>query len=134
MSQDVVRFVQEHIYANFEAGNVEGLMGALSDDIVWTHHGPRDRIPFAGTWKGKAGVGAFLQAFLGSAEPVFVNVKGMVASGDTVVVLIRESYRVRATGKAYETDVAHIWKIVGGKAVQFDELYDSAAIADAFTA
>lgn len=132
MSQDNVKWVQENIYANFESGNVDGLMAALSDDITWTHHGPRDQIPFAGVWEGKAGVGEFLQTFIGGTEPVFVDIKGIVASGDTVVVLGRESYKVKATGKAYETDIAHIWKIAGGKAVQFDELYDSAAIAAAY--
>ncbi|MDA8597340.1 nuclear transport factor 2 family protein [Porticoccaceae bacterium] len=129
---DYTQFIQENIYANFEAGNVEGVMAVLDENIRWTHHGSRDLIPFAGEWNGHAGVGEFFGSFIGGTEPVFVNVKGIVAQGDTVVVLINESYTVKATGKTYVTDVAHIWKVANDKIIAFDELYDSAAIAEAY--
>jgi len=132
MSNDNVAFVQSQIYANFETGNIPAVMEAFSPDITFTHHGPRAQIPFAGEWKGLEGVGTFFQTFGGSVEPVFMNVKDIVASGNKVIALINESYRVVATGKAYVTDVAHIWTVEGDKVVQFDELYDSAAIAAAF--
>ncbi|MEH6583476.1 MAG: nuclear transport factor 2 family protein [Halioglobus sp.] len=134
MSNDNVEFIQSNIYANFESGNIAGVMDVFDPSIKFTHHGPREQIPFAGEWLGLEGTGKFFQAFGGSVEPVFVNIKGIVASGDQVVVLINESYKVRATGKEYVTDVAHIWTVENGKITQFDELYDSAAIAKAFAA
>ena len=134
MSSNNVEFIQNNIYANFETGNIPGVMAVFDPAIRFTHHGPREQIPFAGEWQGLDGVGQFFETFGGAVEPVFVNVKGIVASGDQVVVLINESYKVRSTGKEYVTDVVHIWTVNNGKVVQFDELYDSAAIADAFAA
>jgi|TARA_B110000444_G_scaffold251771_1_gene280108 haloalkane dehalogenase len=125
-------FVQNNIYANFEAGNIEGVLANFHPDIKFTHHGPRDQIPFAGEWNGIEGAGQMLLTFAETVEPVFVNVKDITASGNKVIVSINESYKVKATGKVYVTDVAHIWTIEGETVVQFDELYDSAAIANAF--
>ena len=134
MSDNNVEFIQNNIYANFESGNFAGVMAVFDPSIKFTHHGPREKIPFAGEWHGLEGTGQFFETFGDAVEPVFVNVKGIVASGDQVVVLINESFRVRSTGKEYVTDVAHIWTVNNGKIVQFDELYDSAAIAEAFAA
>lgn len=134
MSVDLVQFVQEKVYANFESGNIEAILALMADDVKWTHHGPRELIPFAGEWNGRDGAAQQLMIFVEATEALFVNVKGMFANGDQVIVLINESYKVNATGKSYVTDVAHIWKIQDGKIVQFDELYDSAAIAEAFRA
>ena len=132
MSSDNVEFIQNNIYANFETGNIPAILALFDPDIKFTHHGPRKKIPFAGEWQGVAGAGEMLQTFVETVEPVFVNMQSIVASENKVVVLINESYRVKATGKAYITDVVHIWTIDNGMVVQFDELYDSAAIADAF--
>ena len=134
MSNDNVEFIQNNIYANFESGNIAGVMDVFDPSITFTHHGPREQIPFAGEWNGLEGTSEFFQTFGGTVEPVFVNLKRIVASGDQVVVMINESYRVRATGKEYVTDVAHIWTVIDGKVTRFDELYDSAAIAEAFVA
>jgi ketosteroid isomerase-like protein len=134
MSTNNVEFVQNNIYANFETGNIPAILATFDEGITWTHHGPRELIPFAGEWQGITGAGQMLQTFAETVEPVFMNVIDIVASGDKVVVQINESYRVKATGKAYTTEVVHIWTIRDGKVMQFDELYDSAAIAEAFAA
>jgi ketosteroid isomerase-like protein len=134
MSTNNVEFVQNNIYANFETGNIPAILATFDEGIKWIHHGPREQIPFAGEWNGVEGAGQMLQTFAETVEPVFMNVIDIVASGDKVVVQINESYRVKATGKAYVTEVVHIWTIRDGKVIRFDELYDSAAIAEAFTA
>jgi len=133
MSQDIVELIQTEVYGNFEAGNFEGVVNAFADNIRYHHQGPSASIPFAGVWEGKAAVAEMLQTFGSTTEPVFVEIKAFVAQGDRVVVLSRESYRVRATGKSYETEVAHIWTVQDGKVVACDELYDSAAVAAAFS-
>jgi len=134
MSTNNVEFVQNNIYANFETGNIPAILATFDQDIKWTHHGPREQIPFAGEWSGVEGAGQMLRTFAETVEPVFMNVIDIVASGDKVVVQINESYRVKATGKAYVTEVVHIWTIRDNKVIRFDELYDSAAIAEAFIA
>lgn len=132
MSQENIDFISQHIYANIQTGNLEGVMAALADNVVWNHHGPREQIPFSGHWEDKRGAGQMLQTFAEVTEPVNFDVKGVVASGDQVIFLIDEGCKVRTTGKSYSTFVAQIWTIQNGKIVQFDELYDSYAVAEAF--
>ena len=134
MSQENIDFISEHVYANFAAGNIEGLMAVIADDVAWNHHGPRDQVPFSGSYSGKAGAGEQLSAFVGSTETEKFDLQGMYAGGDKVIALIQEGCKVNATGKSYETLVAHIWTVQEGKIVQFDELYDSCAVAEAFKA
>ena len=101
-------FVQNNIYANFEAGNIEGVLANFHPDIKFTHHGPRDQIPFAGEWNGIEGAGQMLLTFAETVEPVFVNVKDITASGNKVIVSINESYKVKATGKTYAVSYTHL--------------------------
>jgi ketosteroid isomerase-like protein len=134
MSQENIDFVSQNIYANFQTGNIEGVMAVIADDVAWNHHGPRDQVPFAGIWEGKAGAGEMLQTFVGGTEPVKFDVQGVFANGDKVIFLIDEACKVKETGKTYNTLVAQIWTVQDGKIVQFDELYDSCAVAEAYKA
>ena len=134
MNQENIDFVSENIYANFQSGNIEGVMAVIADDVVWNHHGPREQIPFSGNWQGKAGAGEMLQTFAGDTETVKFDVQSVFSAGDKVVFLIDEACTVKATGKTYNTLVAQIWTVNGGKVVQFDELYDSCAVAAAYVA
>jgi ketosteroid isomerase-like protein len=131
MSQENIKFITEHVYANFQSGNIGGLMAVIAEDVIWNHHGPRDQVPFSGSWQGKAGAGEQLQAFVGSTETEKFELLGMFAGDDRVIALIQEGCKVKATGKSYETLVAHIWTVRDGMIVQFDELYDSATVAAA---
>jgi ketosteroid isomerase-like protein len=117
MSQENIDFVAQNIYANFQSGNIAGVMDALSDDVVWHYHGPREQIPYAGAYSGKAGAGEQLRTFVGAT--------------DRVIALIQEGCKVKETGKGYDVLVAHIWTVQGGKIVQFDELSDTCAVAGA---
>jgi ketosteroid isomerase-like protein len=119
MSQENIDFVAQNIYANFQSGNIAGVMDALSDDVVWHYHGPREQIPYAGAYSGKAGAGEQLQTFVGATDT------------DRVIALIQEGCKVKETGKGYDVLVAHIWTVQGGKIVQFDELSDTCAVAGA---
>ena len=134
MSQENIDFITNNVYANFQSGNIAGLMDVLADDVAWNHHGPRDQVPFSGTYSGKVGAGEQLQTFVGSTETEKFDLQGLFAGGDKVIALIQEGCKVVQTGKSYETLVAHIWTVQDGKVVQFDELYDSCAVAEAFKA
>jgi len=134
MSQENIDFISENVYANFQSGNIAGLMDVIADDVAWNHHGPRDQVPFSGNWNGKAGAGEQLQAFVGDTETEKFDLQGIYAGGDKVIALIQEGCRVKSTGNSYETLVAHIWTVRDGMIVQFDELYDSCAVAAAYKA
>ena len=134
MSQENIDFITRNIYANFAEGNIDGVMAVIAEDVVWNHHGPREQVPFSGSYRGKSGAGEQLGTFVGSTETEKFDLQGMYAGDDKVIALIQEGCKVNETGKSYETLVAHIWTVQDGLIVQFDELYDSCAVAEAFVA
>jgi ketosteroid isomerase-like protein len=134
MSQENIDFISQNVYANFQTGNIEAMLAVVADDVVWNHHGPREQIPFAGNWSGKAGAAEMLGIFAGDTETVKFDVQGVFGTGDKVIFLIDEACTVKATGKTYDTLVAHIWTLLDGRITQFDELYDSCAVAAAYQA
>jgi len=109
-------------------------MEVIADDVAWIYHGPRDQVPISGNWVGKAGAGEQLQKFVGDTETEKFDMQGIYAGGDKVIALIREACKVKSTGNSYETLVAHIRTVRDGMIVQFDELYDSCAVAAAYRA
>ena len=134
MSNDNIQFIAENVYGNFQSGNIAGLMAVIDDNVAWNHHGPREQVPFSGNWVGKTGAAEQLQAFAGGTETEKFEIQGMFAADDRVTVLIQEGCKVKSTGKSYDILVAHIWTVDKGKIVQFDELYDSCAVAEAYRA
>jgi ketosteroid isomerase-like protein len=134
MSQDNIDFVTENIYGNFQAGNIEGVLAVVSEDARWTHHGPRDQVPFSGSYQGRDGAAQQLGTFAGDTETTKFDVQGVFAADDRVIFLIQEACTVKETGKGYDVLVAHIWTVKDGQIVGFDELYDSAAVASAYQA
>ena len=94
------------IYGAFAAGDIPGVLGALSPDIRWTEAAGG---PYGGEW---AGVSAVPDEF--------------VADGDTVVALGEYSGTYKATGKSFRAPFAHVWKFADGKAVSFQQHTDTA--------
>ena len=55
-----------------------------------------------------------------------------VAQGDKVVVLGHYVWHVKATGKVWESDFAHVVSVRDGKVRRFQEYTDTAALGAAF--
>nr|WP_047166634.1 nuclear transport factor 2 family protein [Sphingomonas sp. Y57] len=126
--------VVRRFFEAFNAGDMEAAFAALSPDIEWTYHGPRDRIPFAGTFVGHAGV----QDFFARAGEV-IEVKEMtplalVGVGDRVFGRGIEHSRSLATGREYRVQWSHIYAVKDGLMTRFDEFIDTAAVAECLTA
>jgi uncharacterized protein len=113
------------IYDAFAAGDVPGVLGAMSPDIVWNeaesflyadgnpYHGPEAVLNgvFArciGEWDGFA---AIAEEFLDA--------------GDTVVVLGRYRGANKETGRPLDAQLAHIWRVKDGKAAAFQQYTDT---------
>ncbi|MCP4319547.1 MAG: nuclear transport factor 2 family protein, partial [Hyphomicrobiales bacterium] len=61
------------------------------------------------------------------------KVSRYIAEGDTVVAVGSTSWRVRATGKDFETPKVDVVRFEDGKIVSFFEYYDTAKILAATT-
>ena len=112
------------IYGAFAAGDIPGVLGALSPDIRWTEAAGG---PYGGVSIGPQAVLADVFMKLGGEWDGFSAVPDeFVADGDTVVALGEYSGTYKATGKSFRAPFAHVWKFADGKAVSFQQHTDTA--------
>jgi uncharacterized protein len=111
------------VYQAFAEGDVPSVLGFLSPDLEWTE---AEGFPYGGTYRGPDAVldGVFMR--LATEWDGFAAVPHeFIDGGDTVVALGRYSGTYKATGKGFEAEFAHVWKIRDGKAVRFIQYVDS---------
>ncbi|KHK59744.1 ketosteroid isomerase [Burkholderia sp. A9] len=128
--QDNVQLVQQ-AYAAFGRADIEGILQTLSDSIDWFIPGPADVVPFVGRRQGRQEVAAFFTALASTQTAERFEPLEFIASGNRVVVLGTQRWRVHSTGRTYEDDWVHVATIEGGKIATFAEYHDTAAEAAA---
>jgi hypothetical protein len=127
-----VEVVQE-TYEAVGRGDIPALLDLLTNDVEWTFQGP-SVIPFAGTRRRREGVAEFFSLVGENLEFERFEPREFVAQGETVVVLGFERSRIKPTGRTFEQEWAHVYKLRDGKVAEFLALEDTAAHAVAFDA
>ena len=113
----------KQIYQGFAEGDIPTVLGLLNSEIDWTE---AEGFPYAGTYHGPRAVleGVFMR--LGSEWNGFAAVPDeFIDGGDTVVVLGKYSGTYKRTGKSFQADFAHVWKMRDGKAIRFIQYVDT---------
>ena len=128
-TQDNVATVQD-IYAAFGQGNIPAILNVLADDVEFLQP-PGGELPFKGAYYGRDGAGTFFQRLVEAVDVLAFEPQELVAQGDTVVALGHYRFRAKATGRAYDTDWAMVWRFSAGKVVKFQIHDDSATEAAA---
>ena len=124
MSQENVALIRS-IYEAFAAGDVPGVLGAMRADMEWNEaegFAYADGNPYVGPQAILEGVFARLA---GEWDGFAAVAEEMLDAGDTVVVLGRYRGTYKATGRALDAQMAHIWRVADGKAVRFQQLTDT---------
>src|SRR3954449_6300981 len=102
-------------YAAFSAGDAEGAMRDLADDVEWVSPG---KSALSGTYRGKAEVGEF---FMKLAEKGFTTTPNrFIADGDDVIVLSE----VRVGDETAHS--ADLYTLRDGKVVRAETFSDTA--------
>ena len=117
MSQSNDDLVRE-LYAAFGRGDVPALLEMLDEQIEW--HTPPN-VPQGGDFRGREAVGGFFEGIGEHWESLEVDLEALVAGGDRVVALVGIRGRLRASGDEAGYSSAHVWTIVDGTPVRFDE-------------
>jgi len=121
MAGDELIEVAKRGYAAFSAGDAEGAMADLADDIVWITAG---NSAISGTARGKQEVGALWAKF---AEKGFkVEPEFWFSDGERVVCLNR------ATLGGEQADTADVLTFRDGKVVKFQSAGDTALLERVF--
>ncbi|HYI47133.1 MAG TPA: nuclear transport factor 2 family protein [Allosphingosinicella sp.] len=124
MSQENVELIRA-IYAAFAAGDVPGVLSRMSADIVWNE---AENFPYAdgNPYVGPEAVLQGVFARIGAEWDGFEAAPDeLLDAGDAVVALGRYRGTFKATGKRLDAQLAHVWRVVDGKAAAFQQYTDT---------
>src|ERR1700694_2228360 len=100
--------IVQQAYNNFKTGNIQGLLDLLSEDVTWQL--PEvEGVPLAGKRAGRDEVGKFFATVARDQEVLEFEPLESVAQGDKVVSLGHYKWRVKATGREFESDFVHVF-------------------------
>ena len=115
-------------YDAFAQGDVPAVLQILSEEITW--HVP-GRSPLSGDYKGHEDVvGFFATSMELSGGTLRVDVDEILADGDRVIALTTVS--AQRNGRHWSAPEVHVWRVAGGKAVEFREFQGDQQTEDEF--
>ena len=115
------------IYGAFGRGDIPAILNSLADNIEWIVSGREDGIPYAGTYRGREGVGQFFTVLAENVE------YSLFEPRERVAVFGHYQGSVKPSGNSVETEWAMSWTLQDGKATNFRAYDDTAAVVAAFT-
>jgi len=117
-----IDIVRAH-YAASAQGNIGAMMADVSQQVRWTEMAG---FPCAGTWVGPQAVAENVFAVLGRDWIGYrFELQSLIDGGERIVGIGAYHGTYRATGKAMQARVAHIWHLHDGKIVAFEQFADT---------
>jgi ketosteroid isomerase-like protein len=119
------------IYEALARGEIAAVLGALHEHAEWNE---AEHFTY---WPGHAFIGP--QAVLAGViaripqdlDGFAIDIRRIVAAGDTVLVEARYRGTAKATGKPVDAQVAHVWDLRDGQVVRFQQYTDTWQFAQA---
>jgi ketosteroid isomerase-like protein len=130
--QENTRLVQQ-AYHYVQTGDIQALLNSFAEDVHWQLP-EMENVPFAGTWEGREGVRQFFNKVLEVQDVVEFEPQEYIAQREKVVVLGRFLMRIKASGRDFASDWAHVWTIQDDKVTGFYEYVDTAIVSGAHAA
>jgi len=122
MTEQSVEFVQS-VYDAFARGDVPAVLGAFADDIEWFE---AEGMPYGGLHRGPEAVAQNVFGPLTEdVEGFAVTPEELIGSGATVATVVRYTGTGKATGKALDVPVVHVWDVRDGKVARFRQFIDT---------
>jgi ketosteroid isomerase-like protein len=101
--------------------------GILADSAEWWVASPPDVLPFAGTWRGVAGIIEFERRLDATMRYDRVELRRYLVSGDDVAAIFLGAGVAKATGRPFESEIVRLYTFRDGKVVRVRNYYDTAA-------
>jgi ketosteroid isomerase-like protein len=104
-------------YQDFEQGNVPAVFETLDASMAW--HVP-GHSPLSGNYTGHDQIGGFFRRTMQLSGGVFsIDVRNVLAEDDLMVVLV--TVKAQRNGISASFPEVHVWRMKGGKAIEFRE-------------
>ena len=123
-----LNIIADH-YAASARQDMAAMMADVAPDVAWTEMAG---FPCAGTWIGPEQVIEHVFKALGAAWTSYrFELQELIDAGDRVIGLGVYHGTYSPTGKSMQARVAHVWRLQGGKIVQFEQFTDTLLVAQA---
>jgi ketosteroid isomerase-like protein len=127
MSEQSVEFVKG-VYGAFARGDVPAVLGAFADDIEWYE---AEGMPYGGLHRGGEAVAQHVFGPIAEdVEGFAVIPEEFMGSAGTVAAVVRYTGTGKATGKALDLPVVHVWDIRDDKVARFRQFIDTVKFAE----
>ena len=123
--------VIQHAFEDFGKGNIQGILDACTDDVVWTAS-ENPGVPITGTFNGKDEVRKFFMTLAENVDYIAFEPKEFFSDKNAVVVVGHHTGTVKTTGKTYDHDWCMIFKLRDGKVYNYNAFLDTRDQAEAF--
>lgn len=131
MRSDHVNTVKS-LYEAFGRGDINTILANMADDTVWGFNVVKSDVPWHATFKGKARLPGFFEAF-GQVALTKFEPRGFLTNEDQVASLIHIEYTVKKTGRKVVQDQIHLWQFdASGKVAAMQHFEDTAQVLNAF--
>jgi ketosteroid isomerase-like protein len=125
------------LYAQWDktkGASADAIVEILAPNVTWgSLTAGAEPVSFSKTRKSRDEVGDYFRGLAQGFTMKHYTVKEYVASGPYVLVLSDISFTNRATGKTFTSPKADLWRFARGKATEFYEYFDTAAVMAAST-
>lgn len=121
-------FLQQ-FYASIKAGNTEAIKQCIHADFE-LHWQGTDALPWAGHWKGVAGLLEFFRILNEHVEVLAVNRLETLSSPQLTFVLLQGQWRIKRNGKEITALAANVFKFKEELISSYTVLNNSAAFAE----
>jgi uncharacterized protein len=112
-----------------KGGSVKVWLDLMADDVkIRSLADGAPTLTFTSACDGKEQFKRYLDGLLADWEMINYKTGEFIAEGDRVAMLGSTSWRHRRTRRAFDTPKSDFWKFRDGKVVEFQELYDTAAL------
>ncbi len=121
-------------YESFGKGDIPAIIAACAPDVVWSHAGNHDILPFAGAFVGQDGVGQFFQK-VAAAGPITSFVPSdFQENGHNVWNKVALHGKSAVTGKEHDSVMTFVWTFDDmGRVVRWTAEGDTRAAEMAFS-
>jgi ketosteroid isomerase-like protein len=112
-----------------KGGSSDSFVQLLAPGVLWgSLSAGADPVAFTKTRKSREQVAEYFRGLAVGFQMNYYNVKEYVAGGPYVLVLSDISFTNKKTGKSFVSPKADLWRFTRGKATEFYEYYDTAAV------
>lgn len=129
MSEENVELVRRG-YEAYARGDFQAVFALLHPGVE-IHQ--TEALPWGGSYRGHEGAREFFRR-LGEHTEGGPEPSEFIAAGDEVAVTGRLRGRARASGRAFDLAVVHLWRVEGGRVVRFAAYIDTPGMLCALSA